>query len=77
MSSQISYIRFWRPWWSIHLRQQGAAATDDADDAVAHEGQVLAQHARVNREVVHALPGLVLQGGEHGLLVELLDVAAE
>jgi hypothetical protein len=46
------------------LRHQRAAARHDAGDAILHERQVLAQHARVDREVVDALLGLVLEDVE-------------
>ena len=59
------------------LGQQAAAAADDADEALLDEGQVLAQDARVDGEVVHALLRLVLERLEDHLLVEVLDLAAD
>ena len=47
------------------LRQQRAAAAHDARDAVAHQRQEFAQHARVDRHVIHALLGLLLDHFEH------------
>ena len=42
--------------------QQRAATADDSDQAVLHEGQVLAQDAGVDREVVDPLFRLVQEG---------------
>jgi hypothetical protein len=59
------------------LGQQRTAAAHDPDHAVPHEGQVLAQDAGVDREVVDALPRLVLEARQDRLLVEVFDVASE
>jgi hypothetical protein len=64
MSQMSSHSRVHRvlPAVDDHpLGQQRAAAGDDADEAVARERQVLAQHAGVDREVVDALLRLVLE----------------
>ena len=54
------------------LRQQRAAAADDSGDAVAHQRQKFAQHAGVNRHVVHALLGLLFDHFEHQLDGQIL-----
>ena len=59
------------------LGEERPAARDNADEALLDERQVLLEHARVDREVVDALPRLVLEGFEHHLLVEVLDLAAD
>ncbi len=59
------------------LGEQTSAATDDADQAVPHEGQMFPQHARMDGEVVHALLGLPLHHLQNCLLVEILQAPAD
>jgi hypothetical protein len=47
------------------LRHDGAAAADDAGDAVAHQRQKFAQHAGVDGHVIDALLGLLFDHFEH------------
>jgi uncharacterized protein (UPF0261 family) len=47
------------------VRQQRAAAADDAGDAIASQRDKLAQHAGVDRHVVDALLGLLFDDFEH------------
>ena len=49
------------------LGQDGAAAADDAGDALGGERDVLHQHAGVDGHVVHALLGLLLDHFQHHL----------
>ena len=51
---------FSRLWCDHPVRQQRAAARDDAGHAVPAQRQVLEPHSRVDRHVVDALLGLVL-----------------
>ena len=55
------------------LRQDRAAAADDAGDALGDQRQVLDQHAGVDGHVVHALLGLLLDDFEHDVGVEVFD----
>ena len=59
------------------LGDQRAAAADDAGDAVHRQVQVLEQDAAVDRHVVDALLGLVLDHVEKVLRRHVVDVAAE
>ncbi len=55
--------------------QDGAAAAHDTRDALGGEGNVLHQHAGVNRHVIHALLGLLFDHLQHHLLAEILHPA--
>ena len=59
------------------LGEQRPAAGDDADEPVPDEREVLAQNARMNREVVDALGGLLLQLGEDNLVREVVEVPTD
>ena len=52
------------------LRQNRAAAADDAGDALRNHRQILDQHAGVDGHVVHALLGLLFDHFEHHVDVE-------
>ena len=47
------------------LGEDGAAAADDAGDALGDQRQILDQHAGVDRHVVDALRGLLFDDFEH------------
>ena len=55
MSSHIVYIRFCLLCDEHPLGQQRSAAADDADQALADERQMFAQHAGVDGEIIDAL----------------------
>ena len=55
------------------LRQDGAAAADDAGDALRDHGHVLDEHAGVDGEVVDALLGLLLDDLEVEVDVEVFE----
>ena len=57
------------------LREQGAAAADDSGDAIADQRQKFAKNAGVNRHVVNALFGLLLDHFEHDVDVEIFGAA--
>ena len=59
------------------LGDQRTAAADDARHAAHREVQVLEHHAAVDRHVIDALLGLVLDHVEEMLRPHVLDVAAE
>ncbi len=59
------------------LGQERAAARDDADQAVADIGQVFAEHAGVDGEIVDALLGLAGEGLADDGLVEVFDLSAD
>ena len=49
------------------LGQDGAAAADDAGDALASQGNILAQHAGMDGHVIHALRRLLFDHLQHDL----------
>src|SRR5579859_4725003 len=53
------------------LGEDGAAAADDARDPFGYQPQVLDQHAGVDRHVIDALGGLLLDDFEHYFGVEV------
>ena len=55
------------------LRQDRAAAADDAGDAAGDHGQELDEHAGVNGHVIDALLGLLFDDFEHDVDVEVFD----
>ncbi len=55
------------------LRQDRAAAADDAGDALGDQRQVLDQHAGVDGHVVDALLGLLFDDFEHDVGVEVFN----
>ena len=55
------------------LGKDGAAAADDAGDALGNQRQILDQHAGVDRHVVDALLGLLFDDFEHDVGVEVFD----
>ena len=55
------------------LRQDRAAAADDAGDALGDHRQVLDQHAGVDGHVIHALLRLLLDHFEHDVGVQVFD----
>ena len=59
------------------LGDERAAAADDAGHAVHRQVQVLEHHAAVDRHVIDALPGLMLDHVEEVLRPHVLDLAAE
>ena len=52
-----------------------AAAADDAGDALRGERNILHQHAGMDRHIIDALLGLLLDDFEHHVDVEVLDAA--
>ena len=57
------------------LRQQRASPTDDSGNAIAHQRQKLAQHARVDGHVIHALLGLLFDHFEHHVQIQVFRPA--
>ncbi len=55
------------------LRQDRAAAAYDAGDPLRYQRQVLDEHAGVDRHVVHALRGLLLDHFQHDVGVEVFQ----
>ena len=55
------------------LRQDRASAAHDTGNALGHHRHVLDQHARMNREVVHTLLGLLLDHLKINVNVEVLE----
>ena len=57
------------------LGQQTSTATDNANQTILDQRQVLLQNAGVNGEVIHALFGLVLQRFQNHGLVQIIKFA--
>ncbi len=55
------------------LGQQRPAATDDAADAVLQQRQMLPEQPGVNREKVHALPGLLFDDLQDRVVIDILN----
>ena len=55
------------------LRENCAAAADDAGDALRDQRQVLDQHAGVDGHVIDALRGLLFDDFEHHFRIEIFD----
>ena len=55
------------------LRKQRPATRDDADETLLDERQMFLQHARVNREVINALRGLMFKHREDDFFVEVFE----
>ncbi len=59
------------------LGQQASAAADDADQALADKGEMLAEDAGVDGEIIDALLGLVFQFLEDDVVGEVFDLPAD
>ena len=55
------------------LRQDRAAAAHNPRDALRHHRHILDQHARMNREIVHTLRGLLLDHLKINVNIEVLE----
>ena len=55
------------------LRQDRAAAADDAGDALRNHRQILNEHAGMDGHVIHALLRLLFDHFEHHVLVEIFN----
>jgi hypothetical protein len=76
MSSHMRVHRVLRPWTSIHFASS-EPPRDTMPMSGSDERQVLAQHARVDREVVDALLRLMLAASRGSPRRQVLDLAAD